>query len=139
MDTLQKLVEIIKKNAPEVPNIVRSDTCWLDGDRCPYGQPNGKFSNRPSSFCVMPTGRGSGCQKLLDNVGEFDQMIGDLEERIEKTIDERVREKRVTLDSELRAVADRELTDVDKATLILAADIIKEIELDYKIVRTDDL
>ena len=131
MDTLQKLVEIIKKNAPEVINIIRPDTCWLDGDRCPYGQPNGKFSNRPSSFCVMPTGRGSGCQKLLDNIAEFDQMIGDLEER--------VHEKKVTLDSELRAVADQELADVDKAILILAADIIKEIELDYKIVRTDDL
>jgi len=25
--------------------------CWLDGDRCPYGHPNGMFTERPRSFC----------------------------------------------------------------------------------------
>jgi len=33
--------------------------CWLDGDQCPYGHPNGMFTERPKSFCKY-----GGCSKI---------------------------------------------------------------------------
>lgn len=144
MNTLERLARIVKENQPKTLSATRidaftSDTCWLDGDMCPYGRPNGKFINRPINFCIVPTGPGTGCSKLFDNVDELNQMTkGHIESEIEKRIDEIVRERSVTLDSELRAAAD-ELESVEKETLVLAADIIEKNKPHHLIVRFDDL
>lgn len=139
METIERLIQIIKQNAPEILTIVVPPaTCWLDGDRCPYGSPNGRFNDRPRSFCVVPTKPGTGCYKLLDFVCELDQMSNrHIESETEKQIDEWIDENNVTLSSELRTVADEQKEGVDKETLMLAAEIIEAIAPLHKIVRVE--
>ncbi len=36
--------------------------CWLDGDQCPYGSPEGMFKNRPTTFCQYGV-----CRKITEN------------------------------------------------------------------------
>lgn len=129
MDTLQRLIEIVKQNAPRVL-IVPPDTCWVDGNRCPYGSPNGKFEDRPK-FC-------SSCQKILLIADDLRELTDD-ESALDMLKDTLVDDKGVTLDSELRAAADNALENAEKEVLILAADIIEEIMPDHKIVRADDI
>lgn len=140
-EVVQELRKILAEHSPEMLTVIQAspDACWIDGQKCPYGQPRGQFQHRPKIFCVIPIGPGSGCTKLLDNTGEFDQMGRSfIEGEVERRIDSRVDEKEVTLDSELRAVAD-EVENVEKATLLLAAELVEKIRPHFKIVRTEDL
>lgn len=53
--------------------IISEDTCWFDGDKCPYGLPQGKFQLRPTQFCHLDTG---GCHRLLASRAEFENNFG---------------------------------------------------------------
>jgi hypothetical protein len=37
--------------------------CWLDGNLCPYGYPNGMYNDRPTIFCKIGI-----CARLSDDV-----------------------------------------------------------------------
>lgn len=140
--TAERLREILQKNNSGKLTVIQASpkACWLDGQDCPYGQPYGQFRYRPTVFCIIPTRDGSGCTKLLEYSDDLDHVGGGfIESEIERRIDERVEEKQVKFDGEVRAVADELDDPAEKETLKLAADIIERVRLYHKMVWSEDI
>lgn len=125
------------------PGIVLTErACWLDGEECPYGRPEGQFLKRPTVSCVPRTSEITGCLKLNEASDELeDLMDGSLLERLEKEVSEKVSKATTSVSSELGALADGAKDDQVKKVLKLAAELIKEWDdvEDRKIVLLEDL
>lgn len=128
MNTIERLVEIVRKNSTGYFDTnVQPRTCWLDGDECPYGRPNGKFNDRPRIFCVIPTDSGSGCDKLSDIIDDLDEIQDNwMKTEIERRMCQKFKENQTNLEGELRTMA-HGLGKVEKEILELAADIVKKL------------
>ena len=135
MDTLKRLLEIVQ-NAPQAPiyqNSTRPNACWVDGDKCPYGFPNGTFQDRPTTFCHFGSG---GCKKLgsVKEAELINSLVNSLADDLVKKALER---GRVSLSSEVDAVSEH-LERLDGEVLRLARDIIEKSAYDRDIVRVED-
>lgn len=131
--TLKRLIGIVERNASQTLNQVMNtppeDACWVDGDKCPFGFPRGRFLDRPTSFCHLEEG---GCKRL--------QVVGiELQcQESEKSLRSRIEKETVTLTSELTVIAENLAEGPEQEVLELAADIIAG-KLDRDIVLVDNL
>ncbi len=121
------------------PGIVLTErTCWLDGEECPYGRPEGQFLKRPRVDCKPRTEKSMGCLKLNENSEELDGLMREeVREGIEKEVFERIKKAVTKVSSELRALADRAEDSQEEEVLKLAAELIEKEEgglEDWKIV-----
>lgn len=137
----RRLLEIAKVGPQVLPKPER--TCWLDGEECPYGRPEGQFLKRPRVDCKPKTKRSMGCSKLSENSDEFDDLMReDVRESIEEEVSEKVKKATTKVSRELRALADQTKNDKAKEVLKLAAELIEEEDdglEDRKIVLLGDL
>lgn len=129
--------------------------CWLDGERCPYGNPFGRFELRPIMFCKVPTTLGNGCWKLTGDVSsEIEKMASALtEEEVEKRVDEEiekredkfikkilgdVRRNEQGLEDLIKKIAGTiKVTKIEKQILLIAATIIEEEYEESVLVSSD--
>lgn len=134
-----KVEQIVNR---ELGIVLTERTCWLDGEECPYGRPEGQFLKRPRVDCKPRTEKSMGCLKLNENSEELDGLMReDVREDIEKEVSEKVSKATTSVSNELSALADDVEDDQVKGTLKLAAELIKEgsgVE-DRKIVLLTDL
>ena len=122
LDINERLLEIID------PAFIKRGPrdCWLNDEECPYGQPHGRFVNRPKAFCRIGT-----CLKLADTHADMNEASGNyIEKQIESRILELFDKESATLSSELRTIASEEFgQDEDNKPkqniLVLAADILE--------------
>lgn len=124
---------------PIEPRFIKPNpkACWLDGDECPYGQPEGKFRYRPTNFCQVGV-----CMKLDDYVSDFENMSGIYIERlVNKKLIEKLDNEIVTLSSELRVISEEIKNEEKKKLLILTADLIEDDENieNVRIIRETDI
>lgn len=121
-------------------------TCWLDGDICPYGQPEGRFSLRPRQSC-HPNGeiQGSGCRKIDEHLDELrgsicsdGEFILTADESNEYEEWKRKQESANSLSHELRDLGNNMKNNRAREVLTLAADLIRESGLDGRIIFLDD-
>ena len=135
----RRLLEIAK-GSPGI--IITERTCWLDGEECPYGRPEGQFLKRPRADCKPKTKKSAGCSKFNENSDEFDDLMReDVRKSIEKDVSEKVSKATTSVGNELSALADDAEDDQAKEVLKLAAELIKRgcgVE-DRKIVLLKDL
>ena len=131
----------IVNRGPSISLIER--TCWVDGEECPYGRPEGQFLKRPVRSCVPRTENRTGCLKLNENLDDFeDLMREDVREDLERAVSEKVSKATTTVSSELRALADGAGDGQEKEVLKLTAELIREEESgleNRKIVLLEDL
>jgi hypothetical protein len=104
-----------------------SRTCWLDGEECPYGRPDGQFLKRPERSCVPRTKNKTGCLKLNENSDALEDMLseGFIEEAKEK-VSEIINRATTSVSNELSALADEAEEGQVKEVLKLAAELVKE-------------
>ncbi len=139
-EILERLKDIITTHIPEImpPKV---NTCWLDGNICPYGLPNGRFQDRPLQICHLGLGA---CPKLQTQEDVFADLMGSyVEEEVKKRINDTCQTNKITLSSELRVIAEQYDDDdksLEQQTLKLAADIIEgNSHLNTEIIRTEDI
>lgn len=117
---------------------IQTDTCWLDGNKCPYGFPNGRFQDRPTQICHLGDG---GCEKLVavkEMADEYNE--SELQERVDAAKDAMIEKGQVSLSSELRVIAEGEFVgELGEKILKLVADMIEDHDCDKKIIRVDDI
>jgi hypothetical protein len=113
-----------------------SRDCWLDGEECPYGRPEGKFIFRPMVFCKMPRGRSTGCSKLVDEralIEDFcEEFIGKKLDELGGLIDPNklegdVAEQEMLLSDKIKELAEK-LPDSEREILDQAAEILEKAE-----------
>ncbi len=126
----RRLLEIArgKKTAEAGPLdvTITERACWLDGEECPYGRPEGQFLKRPRVDCKPKTKRSMGCSKLSENSDELDDLMReDVRESIEEEVSEKVSKATTSVSNELSALADDAEGDQAKEVLKLAAELIK--------------
>lgn len=139
-----ELKQLLVEHAPEMlgvinaPSQVSPQACWLDGDACPYGKPNGRFQDRPIMFCHLGE---SGCRRLDVFVADIDKFSSNyFENETEKRIAEAVEEESSSLALELSAIADEVSDPLAQRTLKLAGKIIEEDpDLNRRIIRVEDI
>lgn len=106
------------------------EACWLNGEKCPYGQPNGQFDQRPESFCHLGD---NGCGKLR---GHLQDLRGFLMREV-------INQEAVSLAGELEEIVedtDSPLEPIERATLKSAIKILaKDPRTNYKIVRVENI
>ncbi|MEK7154053.1 MAG: hypothetical protein AAB792_00655 [Patescibacteria group bacterium] len=138
----------ITKGSPGA--IITERTCWLDGEECPYGRPEGRFLLRPKVFCrpslPSPLGGiqpGTGCGKIDGKLPEFDDLARKILGQELATV---LRNQILKLSGEVEAAADADekLEEPQKAVLKLAAELIRALEKQrnwcvVRIFRKDDL
>ena len=78
-----KRTEGLKKKLKQILEVYKTekDACWFDGNKCPFGTPNGKLTEAPLRWCTK-------CQTVRNNsqvLGEF-LMRAEIEEEIEEEI-----------------------------------------------------
>ncbi|MDP3954523.1 MAG: hypothetical protein Q8Q06_03860 [bacterium] len=147
MENIEALEKRIREQMSGLIKLLPEDACWVDGEKCPFGFPRGRFDQRPISFCVAPSAKNSGCNKLLPLSEVIEDMVGEIKlETKTAEIENEIEKQKVTLESEVRAVADSgDFTEDEKKIVNLASDLIKRHELktfgDEKsyIVRVDNL
>ncbi len=107
---------------------IQENTCWLDGGKCPYGSPGGKFELRPTQFCHLNV---YGCQRLLAHKSEFEDDFGANKKTVEEILKEEVPklidENGLELSEVLKDISSDDmgnLSDVEREVLELAADIL---------------
>lgn len=136
------------------PTTIPATACWLDHGKCPYGEPRGRFTERPIAFCVKGNNKSNGCKKLRENVPEISDVIN-AEEIRQYILDkgeqegrdserkEMVRELNVAsgrLSEILRKQADWWGPGVFQKLILLVSDIIKEKEdANIKVVNISDV
>lgn len=138
-ELVKQLRSIVEKHARvSVPPPPTAATCWLDGDNCPYGIPNGRFQDRPLQICHLREG---GCQKLKYQEEVFVELLGDyVEDEVKRIIEETCETNKVTLSSELKVIAeDCDEESPEQQTLKLAADILEGQPYNTEIMRVDDI
>lgn len=122
----RRLLEIAK-GSPGITITERA--CWLDGEECPYGKPEGQLLKRPKSFCKPKGKELTGCPKLNDNLGEIDELTSvSVYQELSGEIEEEIKKATTRVSSELRALADGAESDQVKGTLKLAAELIEKEE-----------
>jgi len=126
-----EILELRIKTQMEKLGAIPENTCWVDGEKCPYGLPGGRFDQRPEQFCFVPFANKSGCNKLRPLADVIEGMAGEIRLEAKTTeIEDSIEKEKVTLDSEVRVVADDgEFTDDEKKIVNLAADLIQRHEL----------
>lgn len=115
--------------------------CWLNGDKCPYGQPEGQFLLRPRQFCRPSNGKrpGSGCSVIDDNLPELEDLITGV---ILESIKEKIEKATTKVSDELESLADQIENELLKKDLKLAARLLAEEKnnlCDREIVLLEDL
>ncbi len=120
--------------------------CWLDGEECPYGNPEGQFLKRPLAFCKPnnPQGYGTnGCLKLNEHSDELEGLLSkSLRDEMREGLSEKVRQAITKVSDELSAIAELAESDQIQKVLKLAAALIKGGEeglVDRDIVLLEDL
>lgn len=113
--------------------IFSPSACWLDGSSCPYGEPCGKFENRPMQYCHTNIG---GCRKLAAS-SEFRVFLQpvvkeEVEEAQEKIKDE-FHDGREPLSDFLKNQAkvlkeEGSINTTDEKILLSAVEVIKYVE-----------
>ncbi len=141
----RRLLEIAKgeETARVGPCVIKTErACWLDGEECPYGRPEGQFLKRPGLDCKPRTSEITGCLKLNENSDELEDMLSRaFLEGLEKDVSEKVKKATTSVSNELSALADDAEDNQAKEVLKLAAELIKGgcgVE-DRKIVLLEDL
>ena len=137
-EILKRLGEIVTKHTPLlIAPASNTCTCWFDGDKCPYGFPNGRFRDRPEQICHLGNG---GCYRLTTLKENVDDFFGDsYEEQASEKLDNAVEKNKVSLSSELKVIAEEcEDESPEQQMLELAADIIRN-QHDKDILRIADI
>jgi len=136
----RRLLEIVK-GTPTVTITERA--CWLDGEECPYGRPEGQLLKRPTVFCRPQSKSRSGCLKLNDHCEELYELMNKSLCYAPKEEIYRKVEKAVTkVSSELGALADQATSCGAKELLKIAAELIEKKDFglkDREIVLLEDL
>lgn len=141
---LERLKSIVTEYEPPPEPIMLAsvlpppaDACWVDGNRCPYGFPNGRFQDRPIHICHL-----GGCNRLNtleEDVYNFwrSYSVNEIDDKLETKLEK----EQVSLSSELRMIAEErfECGLPEIQILELAADIIDGKPYDKKIIRVDDI
>ncbi|MDO8495817.1 MAG: hypothetical protein Q7S32_04915 [bacterium] len=101
--------------------------CWLDGDTCPYGLPNGRFIDRPLWICNTHKG---GCPKLTtDHQAELTRLLeGPITIAARKLVETVFEDEERTLAAELKLIAAVTKNKVSSAILQAAALALVEHE-----------
>lgn len=118
-EKLEELIETLRSaNASTMLEMIQSatgkaadDACWIDGDRCNYGNPRGRLNQVSPNWCPF-------CQKLEDNMWRIEELFkkGGIREKIEENILEEARaemtkaaeEKMQTVENLLQNLASNE-------------------------------
>jgi|SRR3989344_8827815 len=101
-------------------SIPSDNACWINGEKCPYGDPGGRIDHAPIRWC-------SNCQKLNDNSWMIENLLSEgaikeiAEETITNSIEEEINEKTETLMEVLQGLAD------EKNAKVIIKDFIKVI------------
>lgn len=107
--------------------------CWLDGNTCPYGEPQGRLDMRPESWCTP-----SGCDRLRLAEGELYHIIG--KEQNAQDTDDYFSEHSVMFSSQLTAAAEHYPEDSpERSALELAADILMGTEYNERVLLERDI
>jgi len=130
----QEVLEMLKKEEIDIDNPRR---CWIDGEECPYGQPEGKFSHRPRWICH--TNFDFCCPKILESEfsefidGIYFNLLPDVEkearESILDDIKDQLEEKSKSLADLLEKIAKgntQNLNNKERKLLLLVSQIIRE-------------
>lgn len=126
-----RLLEIVdlsgfKQLNPQEFKRLNPRECWLDGDECPYGQPGGKFLDRPKNFCQL-----SVCHKLDDLCDELEELYQGgkyFEERVDDAVEEEFNAKSKKLSELIGEIANQSFASDEEAqmqgVLLLAAEVL---------------
>lgn len=125
VDSLASLEEITGLNA------VQPNTCWLDGSSCPYGEPYGRFNDRPRKNCHIDEG---GCGKLRASVGIqilaspiVDKELDRFEKATKKEIDEQREPLHELLEYKANSLAEKgRINNLEKVILLCASKVLKD-------------
>jgi hypothetical protein len=139
-ERLLKMIEgekaIILNNKPNNSNGY-TRACWLDGEECPYGRPEGQFLYRPRHFCYPS--REGGCRKIDDNLEELKDLFYPLiMEDLRRVIEARLERATTRLSDQVKSLADGVNDSLIKGLIGLITEWIKE-NGDGEIVLPDDL
>lgn len=125
MNTRERVLKLMEAEGLTIG--AAPDQCWIDSHvRCPYGKPEGSFTQRPRAFC------GSSCQHFRDGGA---QSACDTRHILEYFEDHKV-----SVVSELQSRADECKPGSSEQHILLgAADIITAKEFNRDILLRDDL
>jgi hypothetical protein len=112
--------DLSAENGAAFFSYIEKRRCWLDGNECPYGQPEGQFRLRPRQFCQPSNGKmsGSGCRVIDDNLAELEDLIT---RAMLESMKERIEEATTTISDELESLADQTKDESLKGALKLIA------------------
>ncbi|MDO8669071.1 MAG: hypothetical protein Q7K65_02130 [Candidatus Buchananbacteria bacterium] len=135
-EILYRLGKIVVEHAPLFIMPPPANACWVDGDKCPYGLPNGRFQDRPIQICHL-----GGCKKLVVVKEMADEYIeSELADRTDVAIDAMIEKEQVDLSSELRVIAKEDVEEELEAKILeLIADFLERNDHDKKIIRVNDI
>lgn len=137
--------EGINRGIKELLVIINSEACWIDGEPCPYGRPEGKFIFRPAISCFTQksssVGGTIGCIKISDFRSELERLFnlepGEIENlRTRKDgidankLETKTAEATCTLDEQVALSAERTSNPIKKKILELASSVLEESEGD---------
>ncbi len=130
----EELRAILAEYAPNMLHVLNA--CWVNGDTCPYGNPNGRFEDRPKQFCHLGEG---GCPVFQEVIEDQDFCSDFVENRLlSQKIDEIVTKKSLALAEEIEEAAGY-VEPLEGATLKFAAKIIESYPgVNKKILRAED-
>jgi hypothetical protein len=125
------------------PESVQNErACWLDGDECPYGRPEGQFLLRPRHFCRPSGDESYGCRKIDDNIEDLEDLLHSLiteeMENLRRAIKAELERATTRLSDQVRNLANGVDDSLVKGLIELVAEWIKE-NGDGEIISPDDL